>query len=247
MPQKGNPHRLTVKQHILPTKSMYRFSDATGGVDTFLVKQQKCVRLKPTNGLFTYTRRWDQKAENHLKEIEDAFQNVAEKIIIRNCTNLKLAEIKIVTEFFLSWWARANLTEIEDQIIKGIIGPSHSLSIDEHEQLEAAGILTIRDDSSIAGNRMAWMLIRMRMDREHESGAYKNWGLLSTADYEFGFADHPVIPAIPLTPKQILFLNVRDQDIQVQSLHNYNMKVAKAARLFFAGRNLIKCIGFQQK
>ena len=210
-----------------------------------LVRQQKHVRLKPTNGLFTYTRRWDQKAENHLKDIEDAFQNVAEKIIVRNYTNLKSAEIEIVTEFFLSWWARAHFTEIEDQKIKGIIGPSHSLSIDDHEKLEAAGILTIRDNSSVAGNRMAWMLIRMRIDRERETGTYKNWGLLSTMEYEFGFADNPVLPAIPLTPKQILFLNAHDQDVQIPSLFDYNMKVSKGANSFFVGRNLTKCIGFK--
>jgi hypothetical protein len=78
-PQKGNPHRLTVNQHVYPAWSIERFADTTGKVEVWLRRSDKTFRASPDNPLFCARRTWDQRAESgYMKAIEDEFQILAD-------------------------------------------------------------------------------------------------------------------------------------------------------------------------
>src|ERR1700730_17538642 len=81
-PRKGNPNRLTIKQHVLPAASIARFADAKGGVWVHdLIRGKRRVTHR-NDVIFCAQRAWDQRSESgFMKRIEDAFQSLAEMII----------------------------------------------------------------------------------------------------------------------------------------------------------------------
>ncbi len=81
-PQKGNPHRLPVKQHVLPRDSIARFADGTGMVCLFDKVRNKARQAKSDDDIFCAKRVWDRRAEfGYMKGIEDAFQGLASEIV----------------------------------------------------------------------------------------------------------------------------------------------------------------------
>jgi hypothetical protein len=51
-PQKGNPHRLPVKQHVWPRDSIARFADGTSMVCLFDKVRNKARQAKPDDDIF---------------------------------------------------------------------------------------------------------------------------------------------------------------------------------------------------
>jgi hypothetical protein len=77
-PQKGNPHRLAIRQHILPVKSIARFSKSDGRVWVFEKLKNAKRRAKPSDEIFCARRAWDERTEvDFMKKIEDEFQTLA--------------------------------------------------------------------------------------------------------------------------------------------------------------------------
>lgn len=75
-PQKGNPHKLTINQHIFPKACISRFARENGTVQV----RRKCGEqdqwVTPGNSYFCARRLWDQKAEAvFMKAIEDRYQD----------------------------------------------------------------------------------------------------------------------------------------------------------------------------
>ena len=100
--QKGNPHRLTVKQHCFPMRSIERFACSDGLVD--VQRGVKNFRLKPDHTLFCARRAWDQSAESgFMKEIEDVYQELAEKIVDGVVSKLSKADQAIITDMYALW------------------------------------------------------------------------------------------------------------------------------------------------
>ena len=83
---KGCSNKITIKQHILPRKSIERFTDTSNQVYV-LRKDRECFPANPGNEIFCChggkQRAWSQTTENgYFKEnVEDRFQNLAQKII----------------------------------------------------------------------------------------------------------------------------------------------------------------------
>lgn len=59
--QKGNPHRLAVKQHTFPKTSIARFVGQKGNVELFLKSRDKVIQAKPSNEIFCAERVWISK------------------------------------------------------------------------------------------------------------------------------------------------------------------------------------------
>lgn len=81
--QPRNPHRLTLRQHVLPVKSIERFSGKDGCVSVLFKEERgSSKRIPPKDRIFWAERVWDQRSEVIMKKVyEDPFQDLAERII----------------------------------------------------------------------------------------------------------------------------------------------------------------------
>ena len=145
-PQKTNPNRITVEQHVLPVKSIRRFTGPAGKVSLCDIARQKIRPAGPSDDMFIAKRAWDQRAETgYMKKIEDAFQPLAESVIEGSVIEIKGADVLSVSDFYALWHFRARRREMETQEIqtKGIIGGG-GLSKIEEENLEMNGYMFSR-------------------------------------------------------------------------------------------------------
>ena len=98
--QKGNPHRLTVKQHTFPKTSIARFAGQKGNVELFLKSLDRVIQAKPSNEIFCAERAWDQQAESgFMKKVEDDFQALAGRILDDDLVSFKEADLTVINEF----------------------------------------------------------------------------------------------------------------------------------------------------
>ncbi|VFB17836.1 hypothetical protein [Pseudomonas fragi] len=106
--QKGNPHRLTVKQHTFPKTSIARFAGQKGNVELFLKSLDRVIQAKPSNEIFCAERAWDQQAESgFMKNVEDDFQALAGRILDDDLVSFKEADLTVINEFYCLWNIRA--------------------------------------------------------------------------------------------------------------------------------------------
>lgn len=98
-PQNGNPHKLTIDQHIFPAESISRFASENGMVQVRRKNGEPDLSLRPGNSYFCARRLWDQKAEAvFMKEIEDRYQDVARNIVAGDVTTLDVVMTAAVTD-----------------------------------------------------------------------------------------------------------------------------------------------------
>lgn len=239
--QPGNPHRLTLRQHVLPSKTIARFCDADGRVSAHLVESGRELRLKPQDQLFWVKRVWDQRAESVLgKNIEDKFQAIAEQLSEGSLLTLEQEMHEAVTEMYLLWRYRflAAREPREDMVVNGIRG--EELTIDEQERLESRATAFVRADGSMSGRTMTGLGIQMAMMSDWANGAERmRWGVLrAVAGLEFvvpdAFIDQPLVP---VSPNVYLVSGVRDAHAGLETVADINRAALGAAgRYWFCRR-----------
>ena len=147
----GNPNRLTLNQHVFPARSIERFADKDGRVETRLLDpHNKVIRPKPDNVIFGASRAWDQRAESgYMKQIEDGFQQVADAIIAGKITTIPDKERPAIDWMYALWYWRARFRELESQEtqLNGVMGPD--LSLEHEENLESNGYMFARKHLSL--------------------------------------------------------------------------------------------------
>lgn len=151
--QRGNPHGLTINQHVFPAASIARFAQIDGFVLAFLKDQRKIIRCRPQNLLFCMKRGWNQSVEHgFMKIIEDEFQLLANRILDGSISNgLNPIDNKIITRFCVLCRLRAEerLAPSSDVQMRGILVGS-PLPKKEEEILEKHGYIFAR------GATMSW-------------------------------------------------------------------------------------------
>jgi hypothetical protein len=182
--QKGNPHQLTIEQHIFPRRSLERFADEPDG--RIAVRRPpgslEEVRVRPSAAFFNAQRVWDHGAESgFMKKIEDQFQAVAEQITV---TQRRLAQEQhgIVSDFYALWYARATLkaNPIADQPLHGIVGKERRNSLNDQEMLEKNDILFINEDFTLPGRMIASVQIWTLITNYRKTYPGQRWGIVST-------------------------------------------------------------------
>ena len=137
-PQRDNPHRLTVKQHVFPKASIARFAGDDGRVALFDLKRRTPWRPTPDDQVFCARRVWDQRAEaGYMRATENTFQALAERIIADPGAKLTLEDDDAASRFFSLWRSRAAHRFAPDGLItlNGIEGSG--LTRDQEELLES--------------------------------------------------------------------------------------------------------------
>lgn len=240
--QPGNPHRLTLDQHVFPKAGIQRFTDLDGSVEIFVKKLNRALQLRPNNSIFCAKRVWDQKTESGVgKRIEDRFQTLARAIISGSVTTIGIFEKRIVEEFFSLWRTRHKFkTEgLADISLHGITGAS--LTKDQQEILESNHTL-YAVDGVMKGRLMASL---------HIFG-YQNQFLLDTQSIQWGIArsysDEFIVPdsfddmmIVPVSPRIAIVADLPDSVLTRDQVAAINQAAMARASDYYFARRLAVC------
>lgn len=240
--QPGNPHKLTIRQHVYPRASIERFADAAGRVKVRFLADHKTVHVTPDADVFCAMRAWDQRHERLVgKQIEDAFQGIAEEIVAgRNKLDEKQHET--VTYFRSLWQLRAHHRDhpVPDEIAKGVT-PSN-LTLDQCEILESNHVAYVGPDGRFPGRTLAGMQIQIGMDRFAIHNAGARWGILRSKLGEFLLPDQfGEFGYIPISPHCILAIGTGDGFLGFEKVRSYNRAANREAKRYIVARNFAAC------
>ena len=204
--QPGNPHGLTLKQHILPARSIERFSGTDGCVSVLFKNRpspQKSIRVKPDNDLFCANRVWDHGSEISCKtSFEDPFQELAERILSGITTTIVGKDKFIVDSFYGLWEERSiyNLNPISDVPLNGVIAVERELSKDEQEFLEKNNVSFVKPDLTFSGRDLTGDMIAMRINLYRKELEGMSWSIVRTSEGEFFVPNAPKFHYVPISP-----------------------------------------------
>lgn len=243
-PQKGNPHRLTVNQHIFPTRSIERFADDAGTVSLNDMRRGFLRRAKPTDDIFCAQRAWDQRAESgYMKEIEDQFQRVAVDVLGGAIANITEDNKLVVSRFYALWYfrARQRLLPMQAVEMKGVTS-SRSYTKDERELLEKNGVVAIQDGNMLPLRHINGMQLQLKMARYADQvSEHGEWQVIQAHEGEFLVPDVPSHNIIPLTPTICLAIASKSGMITRSNVADINQAFATTASEYIFARELGKC------
>jgi hypothetical protein len=242
-PQKHNPHKLTIWQHVFPAKSIGRFAGADGTVSVTLCETGRQFRVPPEDRIFSAKRVWDQRAETgYMKDIEDNFQALADQIVDGR-RSLDSEHYRVARMFFALWWLRfsARNSPTPDGVLVGI--EPDALSRDQQEILEAKGVAYIRADRKMPGRVLSGSQIQMDIDRFEACYAGLRWGVATAAKGEFILPDtFGQLMAVPVTPTICLVGDHENVEMPPSEVSRFNRLAVQSAKTYFIARDPTHCL-----
>lgn len=248
-PQKGNPNKLTINQHTFPRASIARFAGPSGRVQLFHTESKKVFPAKPTERLFCAQRVWAQSAESgYMKDVEDAFQALAEAILDGRVHRFDLIEASIISAFYCLWNIRAHFKRlpIEDQSFArtGVVGLARHYTKDDQERLEINGIFSIRPDLTMAGRFLTSPQISQNLMMAVESMGDAQWGILHAMEGEFIVPDNfNQMRVVPISPTICLWSQT-SRPVELLDRHavaEINRGAIRSSIDYYFARNLDQC------
>lgn len=240
--QAGNPHNLTVNQHVMPRRSIERFA-RNGEVEVFTLQYGKKAKRHPKNELFCVKRLWDQREETiGSHSTEEAYLRVADHVLSGG-RELSLAQQEAVTEMFFLWRARCRAKQqpAKDEVLKGVEGTK--LTQDEQEILESKGVIYLDEEGRVPSRFLNGVLMRITKDRDHFDLGPINWGILEATEGEFLVPDNCGSALLmPLSPKICFGGNMRSQRLSLDELAKTNSFLRSLAVSYYFGRDLNACL-----
>lgn len=241
-PQKGNPHRLRVNQHVWPRRSIERFVDAAGKVTLFDRSRNKVRKAAPNDDIFRVKRVWDQRAEaGFMKSIEDDFQSLADEIIAGKVNSLDQKQKLTADAFYALWRARADHRVAgDDHRLKGVIPPQWTK--DQQEEFEKHGMWFVREDGMMPDRFLRGFLIQRDIDVIVDDLARAQWGILRANQGNLIVPDHPgATPIIPLTPTLCLCWGQATANVGWRHVAVINRYFNAVSHHHLFGRDLSQC------
>jgi hypothetical protein len=102
-PQKGNPHRLTRDQHVIPVATLLRFAGPDELIEVHL-RDGRIERVPTDNQIFSVDRLWDQRAEaGYMKSVEADFQELVDALEAGRVGPLSPMELRVILRFWSLW------------------------------------------------------------------------------------------------------------------------------------------------
>ncbi len=237
--QGGNPYQLTVKQHIIPNKSISRFVNQDGFVEVWMLGADSTIKLRPSNALFCAMRSWDHRTEHGLiKGHEDRFQKVADEIVIGGRNSLSGEECHAITGLFLLWRLKHRfwLEPLDDAKLNGVLGVNTTK--DEQEILEKNGYAFAKPDGSFPGRIMAGPLIAINLDRDLVRYGALRWGVFRSRGREFIMPDIFGSQAVmPLSPRVCLVADSPDGLASDAVVAQINRMAISCAQTYYFAKN----------
>ena len=241
-PQKGNPHRLTVDQHVFPKRSLERYAGRDGRIAVRRSAGGKEIRLKSDDQIFCARRAWDHGSEvGFMKTCEDRFQVVAERICAGGDA-LSPEESHAVSVFYGLWRARfkRRFGGQADLELKGVL-PGIDHTIDEQEQMERAGMTFMRG-VSIPGRFQTGLAISYELSKMARALRDVAWGVQRAERGELILPDtFGERAAIPVSPTICLYAGKEDGRLSVEDVRAFNRIALEAAIDYVAARDFSSC------
>jgi hypothetical protein len=238
--QPGNPHNLTLRQHVISKRSIARFAGPEGHVEARRAeKLTKTIRVKPDNGLFCALRLWDERAERGwMKQIEDAFQRLVEQVLSGEIEHIDRDRAQAVTRMYSLWYWRLRQEPPEEPDIQfnGVTG--EDLPPDQQERYEKMGVLFLRPGGKMPARHMTGFQLQMKVDQYAHQLREWQWGVIQTRFGEFLMPDVPSHGMIPIEPKVMLAANHSNGTIRKPNLIEINVAFLAHTRRYFFARNL---------
>lgn len=236
--QPGNPHKLTVNQHVLPRASIQRFANPKGFVEVYIKEQGQLARLRANNALFCARRAWDQKTEAGIgKRIEDRFQVLASAIQTGDVRTIGVFEKRVVEEFFSLWRARQKfkLEGLQDIRLNGITDAP--LTKDEQERLERDYVMySIK--GVMKGRLLAGVHVFGYQDRFIHENRTIDWGIARSPLSEFIVPDcFDDLMIVPVSPRIAIIADRPDSVLTQDQVAVINQQaILRSTNFFFARR-----------
>jgi hypothetical protein len=245
-PQKGNPHKLPIKQHVFPSASIERFADTDGMVNLHLFSHNLIRKAKPSDDVFCVMRAWDAKAEfGYMKQIEDKFQSLAIRIIKKEIIKINAPEKYVIDQFFGLWKWRAvfRAKEMDDIKFNGVTG--EEFTKDQEEVLEKKGILFARQGGVMSAHRLHGTQIQGGIMHEMYALSNVRWVISYAQDGQFIIPDYPNITFIPIHPTLCLCgttSDIIDNGVMTKSaVIKLNRDVRTKCEKYYFANDLQKC------
>lgn len=240
--QKGNPHKLTINQHVFPKKSIDRFSDESGLVQLFRTDGSKVISASSTNSLFCAKRVWDQSTEAGIgKHIEDRFQGLVDSILAGHSNVIGHFEKTVVEDFFSLWRTRQKFRAegLDDFKLEGIEGDS--LTKDEQEILERQHIIFCIDGVMpgrfAAGTHVFGYMNTFRQDNQH-----MQWGIVRAGEGEFIVPDcYQDMMIVPVSPKLMIVADQPNSTLTRSEVAVINQTAIARSTDYYFARRLSSC------
>jgi hypothetical protein len=238
-PQNQNPHELPIKQHIFPLKSIERFANNDGFIETRIIKHNIVKLLKSDNPIFCGNRIWDNRAETgYMKSIENDFQEIATNICKDNKYKIEIENMRKISMFYSLWRMRFHFKHNpkSDGKLKGIHG--EELCKNEEEIVEKKNMVLVRKNGLIPIRMMNGVRIQREIDILTYNLRNYNWGIVKAIKGEFIVPDnYGEYTIIPISPQIILNGNSRDIIIDNKEIAEINrIAIQKSVEYYFANK-----------
>lgn len=202
---KGNPYCLTKNQHVIPKKSIERFTARDGKVEVFRVGSSDTFRGRPNNPVFCVNRVWDQRAESvWMLEIENRYQQVADLCNSRLQLKINDEQHEVVSRMYLLIWARLRFTinDIQDYELESsqmALSPSK----EQVELLESRHITAVDGNRLINSRNITGNVMFMKINQNFsDSFRTTRWEIIQANESEFIFSDsYNGYRVLPISPK----------------------------------------------
>lgn len=243
--QKGNPHKLTVNQHIFPTESIKRFMH-DGGVEVREKVAGRTLRRRPDDVLFCALRVWDHRSEHgFMLEIENAYQRVADKIIGGH-RELNEADHSSITDFYLLWHLRQRARSAPPTFPK-LTGWKPERVItgkDAQEQFEKSGVIYWNKNEEIPIHILTGTNLQLEVWAERERMSGTRWGIfqIMSGHGEFLVPDRLSLhSAVPLSPELCLVAQHTNRLVDFSFVGQYNGLAIENAEKYYFARHIKNC------
>jgi hypothetical protein len=243
-PQKGNPHRLTIRQHTFPRASIVRFVNNSGRVNVRLTKTNKTFFAAPESELFCAKRVWDQRTEHgSVSAIERPFGLLANAILNGEVSIFTEREKQIVNLFFALCFVRAEWKSIHlsNSRIPGATGLKYETSKDLQQYLESRHVTCFGPDFTIPGPSVAGMVMQSRIYEVAHDLEDAKWGIIRASKGEFLVADNfSCGRVLPISPLLCLVSGVSGA-LSEQQVAWLNRQAISNSREYYFARDISHC------
>jgi hypothetical protein len=237
--QRGNPNRLTLRQHVFPTKSIERFANERKRVSLHDLLRSKVRSTKPRDAIFCANRAWDERTETAMKRTEDLFQSVVEPIINGEATFVNPEQKPIVDQMYALWHMRALYRDLEAQEVRLNEITGETLTKAEEEILETKHYVFVRANGMMPARQLNGITLQARIHHYVETlnTSVDRWGIISTQEGEFIVPDIPHHGIFPITPRLALVKSSPDGMITRENLVEINRVMKEASNRYFFARD----------
>jgi hypothetical protein len=235
-------NNLTKKQHVYPSKSLQRFINVQGNIEVYRFENRKIFTAKPSDGIFTVKREWDQRAERGFgKGIEDNFQGLVEYCIKNNLRKMPFNGNHIVNSFYALWHYRSCIKEYDEQIPKASFTPD-PLTEEQKITLELKHVSFVDSDGDMPQRMKRGIVLQGGIISLTEQFKSVQWFMVKSPQLELVVPDNPVNSLfIPVNPNLCIVAEHNVPELSKKEALHANFKMATGSQAYYCGRNLSKC------